>query len=341
MADELYIKVDANDDGTRPLPAGTVTWTSPSIWLTDAQGTGIPSARVNQQCWINVQVDTTTEEFKENAKVQVWVCDYTLGGVGPASVLKSGSAGTSAGRTGTVALVTGAKRVARVRWTPVDADLINTADPNSGHVCAGANVYVAGNAPEGAVMSAGFVDVLKNQHHAQRNLSVVKTAARMFFPTFITNPDPEPREFVLETAWLGPELGMGPVAQETLLTADFVELADAEELERPPLELMAEPWERTRLAAGGTLVLAGVPDRIELRPAQDPLEVAIITSRETGPRVRVEVPPGGRVPVTLAATIQGGDVGDVHAVELTQLDQDGNPSAGARVLVVNAPEWLR
>jgi hypothetical protein len=57
--------------------------------------------------------------------------------------------------------------------------------------------------------------------------------------------------------------------------------------------------------------------------------------------VRVEVPPGGQVPVTLVATIQGGDIGDVHAVELTQFDQDGSPAAGARVLVVNVPDWLR
>jgi hypothetical protein len=28
----------------------------------------------------------------------------------------------------------------------------------------------------------------------------------------------------------------------------------------------------------------------------------------------------------------------VHAVELTQFDQDGSPAAGARVLVVNVPD---
>ncbi|GAA4878692.1 hypothetical protein [Actinomycetospora straminea] len=342
MTNDLFIKVNAADDGARPLPPDTATWTSPSIWLTNQRGDGIPSAVVGQVNVVNVQVDSISPDPKTNVKVQVWVCDYTAGGVGPDSVLISGSAGGSTGKIGTTmtAVAAGAPGIARVEWTPDTADLINTGDPNSGHVCAGANVFVQGAAPEGSLKSSGFVDVVNNQHHAQRNLTVIRIGGLVNFTMGVVNPGLELARFHLQAAPVDPELVMGPLERETLLTAHFVDLLGAEEPVRVPLECMTEPLERTRLAGGGELILLGMPEPVPLRPATAPLDAQLVTAEGSDQHLTVEVEPGDRLPVTLRARLGDGDVGDVHGVELTQIDDNGNILGGARVLLVNTPNWV-
>jgi hypothetical protein len=358
MAGDLYIKYQNGDDGTRPINPCTNFWASPSVWLSDSNGNGINEAKVGSDNIINVQVDSKSATAKSGVKVQVWVCDFTLGGVGPAAALISGSSGGPAGRTGSVStgVSSNAPGIAQVHWTPIDdpahgiSDLINSPEPNKGHVCVGANVYVEGTAPEGTIKTSGLLDVCNDQHHAWKNITVVKTIGLRLveFSFRVVNPSQEVEEFALAVAELDRELAMGQLEQEQLLTAGFVDLrggkdpngdGDGDGDIRP--ECLDEPLERKRLREGGELVLTGLEEPIPLRPAKDPARaVDVVAEEDRGRELKLPITPGDRVPVTLRAALGESEAGEVHTFDITQTAGDGRVIGGARVIAVAVPEFL-
>ena len=228
MADELYIKYATNDTGSRPIPAGQPIYLSPSIWLTG--GLDTTTAKVGVVNTVNVQVDSTQVDpgkGRANVKVQVWVCDFTLGGVGPAASLLSGSSNGTAGITDTVDTVVyaSAPGVAKVPWTPVPADLINTNDPKTGHVCIGANVYVEDAAPEGTIKNFGLLDVPNNPHHAWKNIAVVAAPqggnANMQFR--VVNERAEPQEYEIGVQEIAPERSFAPSEWEAMAGKYYID----------------------------------------------------------------------------------------------------------------------
>src|SRR4051794_22495064 len=148
MAGTLYVKYDASDTGARvphndPIPPGVAYYVTPSIWLTDDAGNSLTQAKVDQVNWIHVQVDSISADPRAGVRAQVWVCNFTAG-IGPDSARPS--SGGKPGRWGGVPqgqLVTQTvPGIVKVPWTPQVTDLINTSDPNQGHLCVAANVFV-------------------------------------------------------------------------------------------------------------------------------------------------------------------------------------------------------
>lgn len=259
MPDDLFIKYKTGDTGARPTTAGEPVHLSPSITLSG--GINATTAKIGVVNTINVQVDskqTDPGQGKINVKVQVWVCDFNLG-VGPAAALLSNSSNGASGFTDTVdtTVYAGAPGLAQVNWTPVPADLINKYDPNTGHVCIGANVYVEGTAPEGAIKSFGTLDPFGNQHHAQKNIAVVQVAAggMKALPFRVINDQRDPMDYQVEVAELDPRQVFDPVQLEALATYQFVEVKVGPTITIPggsTLETL-EPgtqWELGRLGVG-------------------------------------------------------------------------------------------
>jgi hypothetical protein len=342
MAGNLYIKYDASDNGGRPIPAGAAFWVTPSIWLTDAAGTSLAEAQVGHVNVIHAQVSSLSADPRSGARVQMWVSDYTAGFIGPDSGRQS--SGGTLGRLGGVAgsVTSTVPGVATVDWTPVDADLINGPDPLHGHLCVAANVFADGVPPEGARLFGGRLDVPKNQHHAQRNITLVKTQGiTRAIPFRVRNPGPEPAEFVLAGVELEGDAAMGPLEQEQLLMDRCVDLvggAPAPDL--VPAKCQTEPRERTWLAEGGQLVLRGLPDLVPLRPAKERAKFLIHTEETADQRVALVIRPGEEVPVVL--TVEGTQaIGEVHAIDVFQEDTaDGLVVGGGRVVVVETPDWF-
>src|SRR4051794_5134152 len=159
----LFIKFRANDTGTRPINPCTGFWESPSLWLTG--GFDASTAKVDVVNTIHAVVDNMASgQEKTGVRVQVWVCNYTIG-VGPGGVTPSSPGGASGSIRTIGTIAAGASGEATIDWTPTEDDLVNAADPNSGHVCLGANCYTLTDAvPEGAQWTpqAGFLDICGN-----------------------------------------------------------------------------------------------------------------------------------------------------------------------------------
>jgi hypothetical protein len=363
MPNVLYIKYQPGDNGTRPINPCTNFWNSPSVWLTDANGNGLNNqAVVGQDNVINVQVDSLSKDSLTGVKVQVWVDDFTLGGVGPDAVVIGGTF-TASGVTSTVptAVSSNAAGLAQIHWTPNDAYLINSPDPNQGHVCIGANTYVEGATPEGAIKTSGLLDVCGDQHHAWKNIAVIKTSRikkvdLAEFALRVVNVVPERAEFLVGVTELDRELAMGPLEKEQLLTAPFVDLVREPRPDQPGDDgdngddggddgnirpgCLDEPLERKRLRRGGQLVLTGVDKPIPLRPAPKPAaEFGVIGQGGGAKEVKLVIEPGDRIPLTLQANLAG-EPGDVHAFDITQTAGDGRIVGGARIVAVNVPGFL-
>lgn len=338
---DLYIKYANGDGGNDVIPAGTQFWTSPSIWLTDTSGNSIPNAVEGTDNWVHVQVDSTSADPRSNVKVQVWVCDYTAGFIGPDSARPS--SGGLNGRTSTIStdVSSTAPGTAHVVWQPDPSDLINGPNPDTGHLCVGANTYVETlPAPEGARLSGGQLDVINNRHHGWKNITVIRTGPRRApFPFRLTNPGAEPDEFVVTARELDRDLAMGQVEREHLLMADFVDLLEGAPEPAPvPAACLREPRERTRLARGGKLVLRGMPDATPLRPAEHRAKFGLVTAEGRDQTVGVGVKPGEQIPVIFVVE-SAGEPGEVHTFDIVQQTRDGLVLGGGRLIAVDVPEW--
>ncbi|MBU2670222.1 hypothetical protein KOI35_42650 [Actinoplanes bogorensis] len=335
---DLYIKYDAADLGTAEIPAGAAFWASPSIWLSDVDGNTLTRATTGKDTVINVQVDSVDADSRTGVKVQVWVSDFTQGGVGPQTGLASG--GGAAGRITTIqGIVSKASPgVAHVTWQPTAADLINSPNPDEGHICVGANAFVENTPPpDGARVTGGVLNVIEDRHHGWKNITVVRSANKV--GTFITfrmgDPGTENGEFEVTAEDIG---AFGPLEAETLLAQGFVDLVDGAEVRPIPAACLREPRERTRLAQGGTLVLTGMPETTPLRPAERRAKFTLVTAEGRDQTLCMKAVPGAEVPVIFA--LEGnGEPGEVHVIDVVQRTTDGLVLGGARVIAVNVPEW--
>jgi hypothetical protein len=336
---DLYIKYDAADLGTDVIPAGAAFWASPSIWLSDVDGNTLTKATTGKDTVINVQVDSVSPDSRTGVKVQVWVCDFTLGGVGPQAVVASG--GGAAGRITTIATSVSktSPGVAHVTWQPTTADLINAPNPNEGHLCIGVNAFIENTPPpDGARVTGGFLDVINNRHHGWKNITVVKAVNKI--RTFITfrmaDPGTENGEFEVAAEDIG---AFGQLEAETLLAQGFVDLVDGVAEPVPiPAACLREPRERTRLAKGGVLVLNGMPETTPLRPAERRAEFTLVTAEGSDQTLCMKAVPGAEVPVIFALEGNGAP-GEVHVFDVVQRTTDGLVLGGARLIAVNVPEW--
>ncbi|MGW6058044.1 hypothetical protein [Streptomyces sp. NPDC055189] len=191
----LFVAYGANDTGVRPAPAGTPLWLSPDIRL--ASQKEAPDLITHPDDWdINpwiAQVEVGTEYYflvrvrnndperqRHFLNFQAWVCDFTLGGIGPASKVSGEFQGYS-----TVPLPAhsnpNAPRPMVVMnssslWKPTAEDLAR----NQGHHCVGVVAWAEADTvatpptpTDGRDLVGSYIDPSCDRRHAQRNLSVI------------------------------------------------------------------------------------------------------------------------------------------------------------------------
>ena len=160
----LYIRATNNDQGTRPIPQGTVFWNSPDIELYDSNGVLIPTNELteNQDHTIQVVVHNDGDMTCNSCTVDLFICNPSIGFdrihatlIGIQSILVSGH------HTG----------VANFNFKP--------AAENIGHQClfARAYSYVNGDLPDHGDQFSTRTD----RHIGQQNLSVVSQGTNFEF----------------------------------------------------------------------------------------------------------------------------------------------------------------
>jgi hypothetical protein len=341
----LFIKYRQDDTGIRPIKPCADFWVSPSLWLTG--GLDATTAKVGVVNTIHAVVDNMTDApQKTGVRVQVWVCNFTIG-VGPAAVTPSSPGGASGSIRTIGAVDAGAGGEVTVDWTPTEDDLINSSDPNSGHVCLGANSFTLTDAaPEGAQWTAqsGFLDICGNQHHAQKNIAVRKVVPgiKTVFHLKLANPELETRRFVVRVREVVQHEQLGLGEREHLLSGALVEPIGLrpEELEQIKAETHGEPFERAWLRAGARLKLANVER--EVQPAARPVaELELVT--DDGHGTDLEITMAGRTlkPVAVEVVVaKDTPFGTVNVIDVTQSNRADQLVGGTRLMTVSVPEDL-
>jgi hypothetical protein len=343
----LFIKYQSGDAGVRPINPCTGFWVSPSLWLTG--GIDATTAQVGVVNTIHAVVDNMASgQEKTGVRVQVWVCDFTIG-VGPAAVTAS-SPGGAAGTIRTIGTVlAGASGEATIDWTPTEDDLINNNDPTSGHVCLGANCYtLTDSVPEGAQWTpmAQFLNICGDQHHAQKNIQVSLLVPGILttFYLRVANGLTRPERFNLAVREASLEQ-LGLAEREHLLGGAAIQPVglSAEEVERIKAETRGEPAERALLRAGARLHLANTDRDIALRSAERPAqELQIIADDRRAADLDLDLEGGTAKPIAVDVVVpRNTPFGTVNVVDVVQSNSRGQLVGGARLMTVAVPRELK
>lgn len=360
MANDLYIKYYPQDSGSRPIAncgqAAPWPWMSSSTTMTDLNGNVLAKARVGQACIIHVQADSSGATYPASPvppKVQVWVCDYTLG-VGPGSVRQYSGSIDEFGKTASVisksgsstnSVAKGAPGVAKIHWTPQPGDLRNVNAEGEAHMCIGANTYFEGPAnpgAEGAPMPPpDFLDICGNQHHAQLNIAIQPAAV---------DPTPLPiqvwrgggeEEFDIDIrparAYKGRVLGLAELERIAVLPSVTLRQQRGTRIARDREGVPIEPIERSVLRRGGELLVDGDPLKVSRREMRL-IELEDPRGKQRGKHIKVKGGHGKRPQAinVSAAFDERERPGAVRAFDIRQMR--GNALFGAaRVVFIKAP----
>jgi hypothetical protein len=365
---DTYIKYYDNsasdtDNGTRPIPncgAGpNYPWMSSSIGFVDTAGNPLPSylPRLGQPCRIFVRVDSKETVYPPQpprVKVQIWVCDFTLG-VGPASVRQyTGGSFDQAGMTSSVQtqIAAGTPAYAYFPWTPAPGDMRNVNPDGQAHMCIGANVFRDGEpAPEGPMPPPDVIDICKNQHHGQRNITILPIMDAGDAQVDVHNFKREPTTYTVRVRDARGRLSLAE--REQLYAQPFVKLEGGRAVdlraarrawraagELGEIQTPLVPTAHLALAGGGQLVIArkGVP----LTVSQKKLGALWIKnggseSSDGGIHVRTPAPRAKQRPqmaTVHAAFAKGEPVGAVKRIVVEQCDPGGTVVGGALVVFV-------
>jgi hypothetical protein len=358
MADGLIIKYNlATDAGVRPIPncAAAQPWLNQSITIVDSDPAEPDieiEPKIGQPCRIRVRVSCVgTEVFPVNSvKVQVWVCDYTAGGVGPLSatappypVPPYPDADPKSGGPTTISTAVSSGQPGRVYipWTPNATEMRNVKADGSFHMCVAANVWglrpvgdPRGNDGASLAKNVYGIDICGDQHHGQKNLSILPVSGPgglAIFPLRVFAGS-HGEKFTLELRPVRLErFGLAEI--KALAALDFVEVVGR--LNEAQIE---RAFQRGRPVK---LHLAGYRKQ-ELHPAEGrPGGAELQAGHEKGRRI--EVAPRGKRPVEARLRTVFGrheSPGAVHVFDVVQRFASGRRrlAGGARALVVLAPE---
>jgi hypothetical protein len=306
---ELYIRYSATDHGERDIPAGTQYWLSPAIEIIGSgMGAGTIVAGIDQL--VRVYVGNKSSNAHTDVTVQVFATNW--GTMNPWLQSLGGPAGRDGGP---FTVVGGAKwenaseGVIDIGWHPDPSELDGLPQK---HVCVFANVQRPG---DGAPQSnpPDFSDIPTNQHHAQRNMTLVAAplGGGMGMMFHAANMGEAAEVFLLEvTETAGPRLDALDVRQ--LISADWMARAEKRLGKRPPL----------RKKAGD-------------------LRLEVKGSKEKGPRLKLELEAGQQVPVVLRAKPAVPKEPGLHRFTIVQRRaKTGEIVGGARLLVAVLPKEL-
>ena len=334
----------------RPLPDGTPYWGSPNIRLqggiNDGKARVDPNPALTPNHFIEVRVANRSNQAVQDVKIEVWVCDFTMG-VTPSSSLASANPGGlplegfAAGpiNPGNSFPITCGP------WKPTAGD----AALNGGHVCIAANCYL-NDGSDGSPLSlrpAPFTNTfsfLCDTHHGQRNIAVVVQSANqggMGFRMKLANPLPQ-----------GDFRGVIEI-RRTLSKIAFVKATRAQFRSMPDITYR-RAGVHDLAATGASLVM---PKDIALARAVDHgrylLQVdenkftPLFFSRfrpdfafeaegvGVGQNLQVKLQEGQVNPLDVQLKFDAGEQpGAIHAFDLVQRDEAGTVVGGARLLVV-------
>ncbi len=163
----LLIDTIPDDSRNRELKPCDNFWTSPDLWLENANDPGTETGRaiVGDTMTVWARVHNIGKQQYGRITVEAWVCDYTAG---PLPTGRLGNPGDLIGyQRAAIAPGAQAEIACAPTWRPDRAQL----SINRGHVCIAANVY-ATEPEDGDALGAGFIRQCCNSHHAQRNIGI-------------------------------------------------------------------------------------------------------------------------------------------------------------------------
>jgi hypothetical protein len=352
MADGLVIKYKAADNGDRPI-ANCVAehpWTNEDIDIVEVSNENALAPKEGVACRIRVKVSCLgAVAFPANSvNVQVWVCNYAAGGVGPLSATAPPYPGPtypdpdpkSGGPTpisSAVSATTSPHKVF-VPWTPQAGELANPGSGGTFHMCIAANAWGPSDGASlpktvyGIEVCSAPPQGLKN--HGQKNITILPASGlrdSLIFPFEVAGSEGE-EAFTLEAQEVRDErLGLGEI--KTLAGFDFVEVAEG--LDVTGIE---EAYERE-----GDVVLLLAGERTRLHPARGGAgRFRLESEGEKGERVKVAPYSDRSIQVRLHARVGGNEEpGAVHAFDVVQRfasgKREGEVVGGARALLVFAP----
>ncbi|MCP2256600.1 hypothetical protein LX15_000283 [Streptoalloteichus tenebrarius] len=355
----LYIKYRSNDTGARPIPPGAAYWESPSMWLTG--GWDLSTARPGVPNRIHVRVDNNSDTDISGVMVQIWV-SKPIAPIAPVHSMPFPPA-PDPNRSHAVFPV-GVVRahgwaVASVDWIPDESSFINPADPNSAHMCLGANCYTHGcpGSPEGRQITSATADfpVVIDPHCGQHNINLRRfpPGGRACFTLGVANPAPTEATFTVTAEELRGDEGLGLIGLAQVLSGWGATITgmDAVEIQRLRNQefcrRLGEPLELALVRAGGVPVLVDAVATHTVAAAQNPVRGLTFFGDNVlcgagGREVRVRVRPGGAAPLGLAFDLPDDTrVGGVHTLQVSVRDEKGALLGGVRflALVVN-PQLL-
>lgn len=305
----LYIRDHPADDGTEPLPAALPAWLSPDITIIKPNGTRGGEAVAGQPNQIEVFVTNAGGIDAIGAYVDVFLAGPTTGWTPTTAALVGGGPLDIPGYN---------RRAMTLTWTPLAAE--------AGHRCVLARVSLI--IPPDTYADNTIFDVVGDRHIAQRNIHVLALggAEQAQFMFQIVNPDPEPAEFRVFVNELRDEVDLEPLRMA--LGCGFVRFG------QEPLGDVALLLDDQRLMA-----------RPAYRPALDPMA---LRQRSDSARAKRDRESAGRETDALELKLDAGASreatlmigrnpytrrGDVHAVQVVQVDTQGQVRGGLVVVV--------
>ena len=344
MAGNLYIKYSSSDTGTRPIPANTPFWLSPSIWI----GTpGNSTATVGTAADVYVQVDRIGGGSDTNlVEVQAWVCHSTTS-PGPSGAVLS-SAGGAGGMSGVISPGLNYPQIAdEGSWTPLPGDV---DDANTGlHSCIAVNAFEYGG-NDGVQMTTGYIDPVNVQQQGQRNISIVPAAQPI---KMISYPFRVPagaqlgihdplQKSVVRVAGVQGHGALGDVVKEELLKSRLIHLHGGKPVPEVGMHrrMLREPLQRAMMRGGGELALARTPEHMPLFPAQRPVsDLRVFGEGGAGREIDITPRAGVILPMRVNFELPDERPGAVHEFDITQTRADGLVLGGIRVVVVRGLAW--
>lgn len=351
---KLLIGYAANDTKSnpaqRPLADGTAYWGSPNIRLLGGVDDG--TARVDPDPnkpvshFIEVRVANISNQPVSQVKIEVWVCDFTMGVTPSSSLASSNPSGLPMEGYAEGPINPGADfPITCGPWKPVASD----ATLNNGHVCIAANCYL-NDGSDGSPISlrpAPFTNkfsFLCDTHHAQRNIAVVVKAADgkgLGFKMNLANPLP----FGTFNGTIDINRTLSKVALVKSTRDQFRSMSEIMYLKGGPHQLKDMG---AKLIMPKDLTLPRAIDRGQfLLNLGDNRFTPLFFSRfqpdfaldaegvGVGQNLKVTLKEGQVNPLAVQVKLDAGEQpGAVHTFDMLQRDESGTVVGGARLLVI-------
>jgi|GEM_PF-2298160 len=304
----LYIRTHPSDTGAEPLPAGLPFWTSPDIVVIRPDGTPGSEAVADQENRIQVTVNNKGGITAVDAFVDAFFADPSTAFT-PATATLIGSGYLTIPGYGAAQI--------SLPWTPPASE--------AGHRCLLARVSLI--FPPDTYVNPAVFDVVGDRHVAQRNIHVVALTGAtksLKFSFGIVNP-------LMET------IDARVMAREIRNPAQVAQMRAG--LGCGMAQFAQTPLREFGIALGEDRLLDPEVDRPAFRPGID------LRLPRTGvlPRVRMEAPKKA-----LSVSLEPGEVrqavlhvarnpdtrpGDLHAIEIVQVDRKKRLIGGLTVVV--------